>query len=122
MKLERLYLPATVVWAVGLFIGSVLPATTRLAQELEVLNFKGFGLHLASYAVFGMLLVLTLENYRFKNYYFYSVLIAVVYGVLLELVQVVVPARDPSAIDALADTIGAFITATAYAFRNKKWS
>ena len=122
MKLERFYLPATFIWAVGLFIGSVMPATAKLAQEIEILNFYGFGLHLMGYAVLSLLLVLTLENRRFKNYYLYSVLIAIIYGVLLELAQMFIPTRNPSASDALANTIGAFITATAYAFRNKKWN
>ena len=120
MKQKKLYLPATLAWAAALFVGSVLPITGKVGSGLEALNFKGFGLHLVGYAVFGMLLLLTLKDRKAKYSYAYAVLIAAAYGAAIELVQIYVLTRTPSVVDAAANAIGAFITTTIYTFRNNK--
>ncbi|MBI2040488.1 MAG: VanZ family protein [DPANN group archaeon] len=116
MDFRKFYLPATLVWVAGLFAGSVLPGRSLLATEIERFNLFGFGLHFLGYLIFGLLLVLTLKNYGIKNSFAYSVLIAAAFGLAMEGLQMFVPNRDPSVIDALANTVGAFISAGIYEF------
>jgi len=118
MELEKFYLPAAFAWSAALFVGSVLPSANAFGMAAKAFNYRGIGLHLFGYAVLGLLLILALKRHRIKNYYVSSILIAVLYGILLELIQYFVPARTPSAIDAAANTIGAFITAAVYDFKH----
>ncbi len=114
MIYKNIYVLFSVIWAAGLAIGSLLPGGSPLAHEVEKFNFFGFGLHIVGYAIFGLLLVLTLKKYSVKNDFLYAIVIAAVYGLAMEGLQMFVPNRDPSVIDAVANTIGAFITATIY--------
>ncbi len=114
MDFRKLYLPATLIWAVGLFIGSTAQGHGGLARFLGQFNISGFGLHFAGYLIFGLLLILTLKSYEIKNSFVYSVIIAAVYGIAMEGLQFFVPYRDPSVIDALANTAGAFISSGIY--------
>ncbi len=116
MELRKLYLPATLIWAAGLLAGSLLPGGSQLAMEVERFNLFGSGLHFLGYMIFGLLLILTLKNYNVKNNFVYSVLIAAAFGIAMEVLQLFVPNRDPSIIDAVANTTGAFISAGIYEF------
>ena len=69
---------------------------------------------MVGYAIFGLILILTLKKYVVKNDFLYAIIIAAGYGLLMEFLQMFVPNRDPSVVDAVANTVGAFITATIY--------
>ena len=114
MTYKSIYVLFSVIWAAGLAIGSLLPGGTQLAAEVERFNLFGFGLHLVGYAIFGLILILTLKKYVVKNDFLYAIIIAAGYGLLMEFLQMFVPNRDPSVVDAVANTVGAFITATIY--------
>ena len=114
MTYKSIYVLFSVIWAAGLAIGSLLPSGSALAAEVEQFNFFGFGLHLIGYAIFGLVLVLTLKKYAVKNDFLYAIVIAAVYGLAMEGLQAFVPNRDPSIIDAVVNTVGAFISATIY--------
>ena len=114
MTYKSIYVLFSVIWAAGLAIGSLLPGGTQPAAEGERVNLFGFGLHLVGYAIFGLILILTLKKYVVKNDFLYAIIIAAGYGLLMEFLQMFVPNRDPSVVDAVANTVGAFITATIY--------
>lgn len=109
MDFKKLYLLITLVWAAGLAIGSLLPGGSALAAGVERFNLFGFGLHLAGYAIFGLLLVLALKKYGVKNDFVYAITIAAGYGIIMEILQMFILGRDPSVIDAIANTVGALI-------------
>ncbi len=109
----------SVIWAAALFTGSLLPGGSVLAAGVERFNLFGFGLHLVGYAVFGLVLVLTLRKYQVKNDFVWAILIAAGYGIVMEVLQIFVPNRDPSITDAVANAVGAFITATAYQIKHR---
>ena len=118
---KNIYVLFSVIWAAGLAIGSPLPRGPAPPAEGEqiyffffVLHPFGFGLHLIGYAIFGLVLVLTLKKYAVKNDFLYAIVIAAVYGLAMEGLQAFVPNRDPSIIDAVVNTVGAFISATIY--------
>ncbi len=105
----------SVIWAAGLAIGSLLPGGSALATSVEQFNLFGFGLHLIGYALFATILILTFRYHlRHHHYLVYAVVIAATYGLILELLQMLVPNRDPSVVDAVVNAMGAFITATIY--------
>ncbi len=109
-----IYVLLSVIWAAALLAGSLLPGGSALAAGVERFNLFGFGLHLVGYAIFGLILVLALKNYGVKNEFIWAILVAAGYGTAMEVLQMFVPNRDPSVVDAIANAVGAFITATIY--------
>ena len=90
------------VWLVVLIVGSVLPADTEEIQPAYL--FGDFVLHAFGYFGLTVLLVLAQRNSKILA----SAIVAAVIGIILEGVQGLTADRTPQAMDALANTVGAF--------------
>lgn len=97
--------------AAALFVASVVPPSGGV-PELGPLGLVGFDkwLHTAGYAGLGAALFVALRpTRRLRDALALAVCLAAVYGVGIELVQALFPARQTDPTDALANTVGAIL-------------
>ena len=106
---------ALVVYLAILFIVSVIPVsgpkTTLPVDKAE---------HFAAYGLAAVLFVRYFSKRHYRYVFWYAVLAASAYGLLLEGVQDFVPYRKFSLADAGANMAGALIIGAAYALRRKR--
>ncbi len=99
---------ATVLWAGLIFAGSSIPASDLRGPEVPYLDKL---VHATEYAVLGALVLVALGQRRAL---ILAVGLAALYGASDELHQTLVPGRDSSVYDWLADAIGATLGALIY--------
>ena len=76
--------------------------------------------HFVSYAVFTLLLLKGFYiNHEIKNYFLLSAVISIGYGLVLELLQAVVPHRGVDMIDILANILGALAAMAIFPYIGK---
>ena len=94
------------IYAAAVFVGSIIPATPKLSTgHLDKVA------HLCEYLLFAWLLVQAIRASRVQEraYLFWAWMYATSYGLLMELIQVIVPWRSAEWGDALANTVGAAV-------------
>lgn len=115
------------VVALAIFVGSVSPVAPGMAA------FGPFGIvhrdkwvHATGYAVLAGTLAIALSAGRSRRstgrLLVVAFVVAVAYGVGIEFVQGVLPARDESAVDAVADAVGALVGLAAWWVGTRLWS
>lgn len=93
---------------------TILTLTSLPAESLPSVGFSDKIQHLLAFFVLGFFLYL---NMVFQNKYkslkkspvYYSILISILYAILDELHQLIVPNRSAEILDFVADAIGAFL-------------
>jgi VanZ family protein len=107
MKQFTLYWLPLIAYCVAIYIQSDYPSP----QSLPSFEFSDKLLHLAAYAVMGVLFYRAYQTTPFNNNIQMLVLLSLVsaslYGVSDEIHQAFVPARDGSLWDVVADILGA---------------
>jgi VanZ family protein len=88
-----------------LFLGAI----TIKPSDISVLPGFDKLIHLGSFFILTILLLLTFERYKLNNNYIIGILIAIAIGIIIELVQLAVPGREFSLFDIAADFGGAVI-------------
>jgi VanZ family protein len=101
-------LPAT-VWA-GVLLALALAPNLGPIEDIQVISHQDKLLHFGEYLVLAVLTAFALASGTYRNER-YQLIVAVVgptvYGVILEVVQLWVPARSFSGLDMLANGLGA---------------
>lgn len=104
--------PAVFSWLLTAgYMGLIFYLSSRQNLHLPELpaNFDKV-LHMCAYIPLAYLLYLSLKKSGITKYIFVlAVICACIYGITDELHQIIVPGRDASAGDLLADTLGAFL-------------
>jgi len=120
MKLEKFYWPATLAWAAIIYYQSIVPVT--VAQKFGIQhNFFPFVEHFAAYAILCLLFYLSLNYSKIKYSALHAFVLAVSYGVAMELIQGFFAYREPSITDALVNAVGALVPTAFFEARKKKW-
>ena len=101
------------VWALVVLFLSVMPC-----NDLPKLTIKHFDkvIHFVEYLIFALLVMRGLDTHREgisgKQALLFTLIIAGLYGILMELFQLFVPGREPSLGDWVADLGGAVVGMT----------
>jgi VanZ family protein len=100
------WIPAA-IWAFLILILSILPGKTLPETPIGYLDKA---IHFFAYFLFSLLLVRGF-NRSFSGplplkYILFILILTLGYGILMELIQFVVPGREPSALDVAANTAG----------------
>jgi VanZ family protein len=107
IKQFTLYWLPLIAYCVAIYIQSDYPSP----QSLPSFEFSDKLLHLAAYAVLGVLFYRAYQTTPFNNHIQMLVLLSIIsaslYGVSDEIHQAFVPARDGSLWDVVADILGA---------------
>ncbi len=104
MKIARTLYILFVVWMVFLTVGSFLPSTS-FSPWMDLGGNRDKVAHFTAYFITSLLFYLTFRS-RFRRTDIYAMLFAVVYGALMELVQLLVPGRSCSLGDLAANFSG----------------
>jgi len=108
-------LPVYIYAVVVLLLSS---AKEPAMPAVEWIPFFDKYMHVFMYIIFGFLLVRMLKNlgydFSYKKYIFLSIIIATLYGALMEVYQLFIPYRSCDIIDLTADFIGATIGTLIY--------
>jgi len=106
MRLFKKYAPAiTVIWALIILVISVIPGADLPSLSIWEPDKV---MHALVYGVLTILLFFTLQNFyplRAKNN-FLAVGLCILYGFIIELIQLFLPTRSFDMLDALANSTG----------------
>ncbi len=107
--MNRQLLPAVLY---GVLIVALSSVPGKNYPDIQVLSYDKV-IHLAEYAIFAVLIYLAAHNLRPGSRFLLGlvVLLAGVFGALDELYQILIPARDSSFGDWVADMVGVVIGA-----------
>ena len=106
MRSRRWWWGLVVAYATFVLIGSLVPVTPSLSPgHLDKVE------HLGEYLLFAWLLVqaIRLNHLRQREYLTLAWIYATSYGLLMELLQIMVPWRSAELLDAVANAVGAAI-------------
>jgi VanZ family protein len=95
----------SIIYLIILFIGAF---AVNLGSEGSAPG-SDKSLHFIGFFILSLLLIFTFKNYTAKRVYLKSLLIAVVIGILIEIIQLFIPARSFSLLDLAADLGGIFL-------------
>ena len=101
--------PSIGVFAFFIFLGSVVPADVSMG--ITVSNFDKI-LHFFVYAIFAVLISGTLKtkfNAGITKIVLFTLISSVGYGILIELVQKVLPYREAEILDVYCNSLGALL-------------
>lgn len=80
-----------------------------IPKNLEIVNNNDKLIHFAEFFVLSILALKTFQLFKFKNYYIIGILFCLVFVVLSESLQSLVPSRNSSYYDVIADIFGIVI-------------
>ena len=66
-------------------------------------------LHFIGFFILSLLLIFTFKNYTAKRVYLKSLIVAIIIGILIEIIQLFIPERSFSLLDLAADLGGIFL-------------
>ena len=105
-KFISYFLPV-IIWA-----GFIFAVSSTTGNKIpHLFAYQDIVFHIFEYAVFAWFIHRALKNYypnlpNFRCFYL-TVIVSIIYAISDELHQAYVPYRDPSALDAMIDTLGA---------------
>ena len=91
-----------VVYLIILFIGAF---AVNLGSEGSAPG-SDKSLHFIGFFILSLLLIFTFKNYAAKRVYLKSLIIAIIIGIIIEIIQLFIPARSFSLLDLAADAGG----------------
>ncbi len=97
----------TIISAIYLVILLISAFAVNLSSESAPGSDKT--LHFIGFLILTLLLIFTFKNYTTKRVYLKSLIIAVVIGIIIEIIQLFIPSRSFSLLDFAADLGGIFL-------------
>jgi VanZ family protein len=91
-----------VVCIVLLFLGAINLNFRNVASKPG----SDKSLHFIGFFILSLLLIFTFKNYTAKRVYLKSLIIAIIIGIIIEIIQLFIPARSFSLLDLAADAGG----------------
>ena len=67
------------------------------------------GLHFIGFLILTLLLIFTFKNYTVQRVYLKSLIVAIIIGIIIEIIQLFIPERTFSLLDLAADLGGIFL-------------
>lgn len=94
-----------ILYIVVMMIGFLI----TVPKNLEVINNNDKLIHFAEFFVLSILALKTFQLFKFKHYYIIGIIFCLVFVVLSESLQSLVPSRSFSYYDMLADLLGIIV-------------
>ncbi len=101
------------VWA-GLLLGLAIAEDLGALEPMEIVANQDKAYHFLEYLVLAALTYFALSrttDWWVQERFFATIVASTLYGIFLEIVQAFLPYRSPSALDVLANTLGAVVGA-----------
>ncbi len=101
---SKIFTIVTILYAVALFSVSLIPKF----GPGQIFTFADKIAHFGAFMVLGFLVVRSIKEFKNIKYaWLYALIIASIYGILLEIAQGYIPGRECSFFDWMADFLGA---------------
>ena len=82
-----------------------------LLKDIPEFNYKDKLFHFIEYGILGFLTFNAFKHNKFLNekVFFYSIMLSIIYGILIEINQIFIPSREFEILDIAANTFGSLL-------------
>ena len=107
------YVVPAAIWA-GILLGLAVAQDLGVLESMEMVDHQDKLYHFAEYIVLAVLTYYALSRtteWWVQERFFATIVVTALYGLFLEIIQAFLPYRSPSALDVLANALGAVVGA-----------